>query len=218
METRLDQELAAARPLSTAAQARILAAMRSEVASAPRAGRWKLEIAGVIGSVIFLTAAIGTALLASGSAELPVIATRVGLFAMCGLLCAFAAAAAVAPGARRAQLFAIIAFVLAAVTLVVVRREVGAGSTPEWACTVTHLGVGVIPLAVGLFALRRANLRLLAGVALGVSAGTTGAMVGELACGRDSTHVLLFHVTAWAAVVAVGALLSRVVRPRSHAP
>jgi ABC-type dipeptide/oligopeptide/nickel transport system ATPase component len=75
-----------------------------------------------------------------------------------------------------------------------------------------------VPLAIGLFALRRADLRLLAGVSLGVSAGTTGAMVGELACGRDATHVLLFHVTAWVAVVAAGALLSRVVRPRSYAP
>jgi hypothetical protein len=58
----------------------------------------------------------------------------------------------------------------------------------------------------------------LAGLALGVSAGTTGAMVGELGCGRDALHVLLFHVSAWLVMVAVGALLSLVIRPRSHAP
>lgn len=215
---RIDHELSRTTPLAAGSQARILAAMRFELPSAPKKGRWKLEVAGIIGSVLFLTAAIGTALLANGSAELPVIATRVGLFAMCGLVCAFAAAAAVAPGARRAQAFAIVAFVAAALTLVMVRREVGTSTAPEWSCTLTHLFVGVVPLAVGLFALRRANLRLLAGVSLGVSAGTTGAMVGELACGRDATHVLLFHVTAWVAVVAAGALLSRVVRPRSYAP
>jgi hypothetical protein len=196
----------------------MLAAMRGELAKAPKKDRWKFEIAGVIGSVLLLAAGIGAVLVAGGNATLPVIAARAGVLAMCGLVCAFSAGVAIAPGARRAQLLSIGAFVVASVVLVLVRREVGPGTAPEWACTVTHLGVGAVPLAIGLFALRRSGLKLVAGLALGVAAGTTGAMVGELACGRDSTHVLLFHVTAWLAMVAAGALLSRVVAPRSHAP
>jgi hypothetical protein len=154
---RIDQELARVGTLSPGAQARMLAAMRGELAKAPRRGRWKFELAGVIGSVLLLAAGIGAVLVSSGNADLGVIVARAGVLAMCGLVCAFSAAVAIAPGAQRAQLLAIGAFVIASVALVLVRRELGPGSSPEWACTVTHLGVGAVPLAIGLFALRRSG-------------------------------------------------------------
>ncbi|MBL8913850.1 MAG: DUF1109 domain-containing protein [Archangium sp.] len=205
-------------PLSTGAQARILAAMRGELKSAPKASRWKLEVAGVIGSVTLIALAVGAALVSSGNADVSVIGARAGVLAMCGLVCAFTAMAALVPGAQRGQAIAVAAFVVASVALVLMRREVAPSSSPEWVCTVSHLGVGFVPLVIGLVALRRSDLKLLAGLALGVAAGTTGAMVGELACGRDAMHVLLFHVSAWVLMVVAGVVLSRVVRPRSHAP
>lgn len=214
----LDRELSRTLESSAQARARLLAALRPELSSAPSKHRWRFELAGLVGSVFLLTAAIAVALLSSGSTSFAVIGARGGALAMCGLLCAFAAAVALVPGLRKAQVAALLAFVPAAAVLVLVRTQLGPSSTPEWVCTATHLSVAVVPLLIGLFALRRTAPRLLAGVALGVAAGATGAIVGELACGRDATHVLLFHVTAWGAVVAAGAALSVLIRPRSHAP
>ena len=52
----------------------------------------------------------------------------------------------------------------------------------------------------------------------GLSAGTTGAFVGELACTQDWRHVLLYHLPAWALVALATLVLSRVLTPRSFAP
>ena len=215
---RLDQELSAQVSMGDDARARMLSRMRSELPKAPGANRWRFEIAAVVASALLMTAAIAGVLLWSGSTGMQIIAARAGALAMCGLVCAFAATVALAPGFKRGQLISLIAFAAAAVALVLVRKPVGDSSLPEWICTATHVGFGAVPLIIGLVALRRGGMRLLAGLALGVSAGTTGAMVGELGCGRDSTHVLLFHVTAWAVMILAGALLSRFVKPRSHAP
>lgn len=214
----LDRELSRPLQVSLETRARLLASLRPELSSAPSKNRWRFELAGVMGSVFLLAAAIGAALLWSGNTSVAVIGARAGVLAMCGLLCAFAAALALVPGLRKAQLAALLAFVPAAAALVLVRTQLGPSSAPEWVCTATHLSVALVPLLVGVFALRRTASRVLAGMALGVAAGATGAIVGELACGRDATHVLLFHVTAWGAVVAAGAALSVLIRPRSHAP
>ena len=214
----LDRELSRPLEVSAETRARLWASLRPELSSAPSKHRWRFELAGVVGSVFLLTGVTAAVLLASGNTSVAVIAARAGALVMCGLLCAFAAVLALAPGLRKAQVAALLAFAPAAALLVLVRTELGPSSTPEWVCTATHLSVALVPLLVGLIGLRRASPRLLGGVALGVAAGTTGAMVGELGCGRDATHVLLFHVTAWAVVVAAGVALSVLIRPRSHAP
>lgn len=215
---RLEPELLRKDPLAADAQARIFAALHRELPAAPSKHRWKFELLAVVAASLLLTTAMAVALLSSGNASPEVVASRAGVLSMCGLLCAFAAVAAIAPRARRLQGASLAAFGAAAVVLVLVRRQSGEGSSPEWLCTLTHLGVGAVPLAIGLWALRRAAMSPFAALALGVSAGTTGAMVGELACGRDATHVLLFHLSAWAGLIAAGALLTRVLRARSHAP
>ena len=214
----LETELSRLPEISAETRARLLAAVRPELSRAPRKNRWRFELAAVVTSVFLLTAVIAGLLLWSGNTSFTAISARAGAFVMCGLLCVFAAVLAIAPGLRRAQLVTVLAFGAASMALVLLRSAQGASSTPEWVCTATHLGVGGVPLVIGLFALRRGGLRLLSGVALGVAAGTSGAMVGELACGRDSMHVLLFHVTAWAGVVVAGAAFSRLIRPRSYAP
>jgi hypothetical protein len=215
---RLETELTREMPMSTAAKARLLSALRAELPKAPSKNRWRFEVAGVVASSFLVTASIAGALLTSGNTTMEIIAARAVVLVMGGLICAYAAAVAIAPGLKRGQVFALAAFAVGAAVLVGMRSEISAASTPEWVCTATHVGVGAIPLVIGVFALRRSGSKLLAGLALGVSAGTTGAMVGELGCGRDALHVLLFHVSAWLMMVAVGALLSLVIRPRSHAP
>lgn len=214
----LESELRRLPEISAEARARVLAAVRPELSRAPGKNRWRFELAAVVTSVFLLTAVIAGALLWSGNTSLTAIDARAGAFVMCGVLCAFAAVLALAPGLRKAQVFTVLAFGAASMALVLMRSAQGASSSPEWVCTATHLGVGAVPLVIGLFALRRGGLRLLSGVALGVAAGTSGAMVGELACGRGPMHVLLFHVTAWAGVVVAGAACSGLIRPRSYAP
>jgi len=215
---RLETELNRHTPMSTDAQARLLAALRPELPKAPSKNRWRFEVAGVVVSSLLVTAAIAAALLATGNTTLQIIAARGVALVMGSVICAYAAAVAIAPRLKRGQVFALAAFAIGSAVLVAVRSEIGSASTPEWVCTATHVGVGAIPLVIGVFALRRSGSKVLAGLALGVSAGTTGAMVGELGCGRDALHVLLFHVSAWLVMVGAGALLSLVIRPRSHAP
>ena len=215
---RLETELTREMPMSTDAKARLLSALRPELPKAPSKNRWRFEVAGVVASSFLVTASIAGALLTSGNTTVEIIAARAAVLVMGGLICAYAAAVAIAPGLKRGQVFALAAFAVGSAVMMGMRSEISAASTPEWVCTATHVGVGAIPLVMGVFALRRSGSKLLAGLALGVSAGTTGAMVGELGCGRDALHVLLFHVSAWLVMVAVGALLSLVIRPRSHAP
>ncbi|MFO0600449.1 MAG: hypothetical protein U0228_34390 [Myxococcaceae bacterium] len=215
---RVDHELARPSPLSPDAKAKMWAALQAELPSAPKKGRWQRELMVVLLAAIGLVLSLAIVLLVTGNAAMSVIASRAALIALCLAICGAASWVAIAPGARRWQLLAGVGFLLGAIVLVVFRREAEAASTPEWVCAATHFAVNLVPLAAGLIALRRAGLRLAAAVALGVSAGATGAMVGELACGRDSTHVLLFHVSAWASTIVAGALLSRIIKPRSHAP
>ena len=215
---RLDRELEHHAPLPPASRARLLEALRKELPAAPRAHQWRVEIVRVVMAVLVVTAGLAAALVVSGNASLAVLGDRAAVFVGCSALCAFAAYSAIAPRKRRSQLVSSLAFLVAAAALVLVRRQTTVGSSPEWLCTATHVAASAVPLTFGLLALRRGGARAFAGLALGVAAGTTGAMVGEVACGRDATHVLLFHVSAWAAVVLGGAVLSRLVPVRSHAP
>lgn len=214
---RIDRELERLPPLPAASRDRMLAALREELPRGPGPHQWRAEIVRVVVAVLAVTAAIGVALIASGNASLAMMLDRLAVFAGGAALCAFAAYVALAPRGRRGQLIASILFPFAAVALVLVRRPVGVASSPEWVCTVTHLAASAVPLTVGLLALRRGGAGGLAGFALGVAAGTTGAMVGEVACGRDATHVLVFHVSAWALMVALGAVASHFLPVRSHA-
>jgi len=52
----------------------------------------------------------------------------------------------------------------------------------------------------------------------GVAAAATGAMAGELSCGRGWSHVLIHHIGAAVAVAIACVLLARVRAPRSYAP
>ena len=55
-------------------------------------------------------------------------------------------------------------------------------------------------------------------LAAGLAVGATGALVGELACGRGWQHVALYHVSAWLLVAAVSLIVGRRRSPLSYAP
>ena len=56
------------------------------------------------------------------------------------------------------------------------------------------------------------------GIADSLSKTAAGALLGELACGRGSAHVLLFHLPAWWLVAGAVVALARLQRPTSFAP
>lgn len=91
-------------------------------------------------------------------------------------------------------------------------------TTPEWVCTASPLAAAVPAAAVALWMLRGMAFKLSRAVVAGLAVGTTGALLGELMCGRNAAHVAVFHLGSWAlasvAVVALSARLSR----RSFAP
>jgi len=101
----------------------------------------------------------------------------------------------------------------------VLSRGAGApSSTPEWVCSASHLGIGLIPLAFALWGLRQSAWRWSRAIAAGLGAGTAGALLGELACHRGALHVLVHHVSAWIVVAAACVFFSRRARPRTFAP
>jgi hypothetical protein len=129
-----------------------------------------------------------------------------------------AAVAAFVPGARKARLAAAVLSASAAALLVLLRSASLASTSPGWVCTVSHVGVAVVPGVVMLFALRRSAFTVLRAVVAGLAVGATGAFVGELVCEQGALHVLLFHLPAWAFSTAVVTFVSSRLKPRSFAP
>lgn len=128
--------------------------------------------------------------------------------------------ASVAPRWKGAGLLAVLVALAAGVTLVL--RRLGLpeelASNPGWVCSTSHLAVGLIPLTLGVLAMRRAAWKLERALVAGIALGTPGGILGELVCQRGWRHALTHHVGAWVLVVAVCVVVSRWVRPRSFAP
>ena len=102
--------------------------------------------------------------------------------------------------------------------MVATRGEGGPSSSPEWLCTVTHLAVGIVPVALAVRMLSGAAFGVGRAVAAGLGAGAIGALLGELACGRGSAHVLLFHLPAWWLVAGAVVALARLHRRSLDGP
>jgi len=89
---------------------------------------------------------------------------------------------------------------------------------PAWICSLTHLAVDIVPLAVALVALRQGVMRPGRVIAAGISAGALGALLGELACERGRAHVITHHLGVWLVVVIICMVVARRLRPRTFAP
>lgn len=79
-------------------------------------------------------------------------------------------------------------------------------------CSVGHVAVGLLPLAVGLWSLRQSAWSWRRALATGLGAGTAGAFLGGLACHQGARHVLVHHVGAWLVVALACVAISRRVR------
>lgn len=83
-------------------------------------------------------------------------------------------------------------------------------------CNLQTLLFALLPFGVGVWALRRRAVlnRRLAGLCLGVAAGSLPALVMQWACMYDPAHALLFHLGPGALVAVAGAMLGPRFLPR----
>lgn len=214
---KLDELLSAPDPSVGQASDRLRAAVFAEL-EVPAARSWRGDVLWVIGVCGLVAAAVGVALIAGGAATVTHLADRAA--AIAGLLAIGAGCAFTALAPRRRSRLGV-GFALAAigmVGLVLARQTSSVSSAPAWVCTLTHFTVAVAPLLFGLSLLRKSAVDPIRAGLLGLAIGTTGAIVGELACEQSWAHVAIWHLGAWALVGAVAALAARRIVPRSFAP
>lgn len=126
--------------------------------------------------------------------------------------------AAIAPG-RRAMRWSAAALAVAAAVALPLGRGTGISSAmPGFACSTSHLAVDLVPLALVLYFVRKFSVTTGRALLAGVAAAATGAMAGELSCGRGWSHVLIHHVGAGIAIAVACVLLARIRAPQSYAP
>ncbi|MFT3836914.1 MAG: DUF1109 domain-containing protein [Myxococcaceae bacterium] len=195
---------------------RARAALTAELRK-PAAPSWKASLAMPVVASWFVMLAAAGALIGLGDAT-PLLASRLPLIISLALLTGLSGWLAVAPLGRAAPVVGAAIGLAAAAGLVLVRGAGLPSQTPEWVCGVSHVGAGLIPLGFMIAALRRAAPNPWRALAGGLAIGTTGAVIGELACSRGWDHVLKYHLGAWLMVAVVCVVLSRRVRPLSYAP
>ena len=205
-------------PPKEASLAAVRAAMLAEAAR-PRT-TWRAMALRLMLALFGTTLLVGVAALGSGAADVATFASRwltLSCLAVTGPLLAFVAAQPGRPWFKAvAWLFA--AGSAAALVLTRPASVAALATAPEWVCTASHVAMAVPAAAVGLWLLRGMAVSHWRAVAVGLAAGTTGALGGELFCGRDAGHVALFHLLAWGlSASAVLGLAARQPR-RSYAP
>lgn len=219
MERDLDAILRQLPPSDAEALARARARCQSELALNKRPGNWRREVAGLFSASAGLAALVAIVGLATGAFERGVVYPRVAGLVALAFVGAFAAYAALKPGARTSRW---IALALAAVAAgVVVAARIGTQATPptpEWVCSVSHVLMALVPISVAIYMLRRTAHSVLRATAAGLGAGTLGVMLGELACRRGVEHVVVHHLTAWAVVTALTVLIASRIRRKAFAP
>lgn len=204
-------------PPSLDVLAKARAAMQAEV-KAPRAAGWKALVVRMSGTLLGLFAVLVGALLAVGACTVDLLSTRsVTLTALMtvGLVSTWAS---LRPRGVLGRWVSVGLVTLTAGLLVLLRGAGAPSLQPQWVCTVSHLGVGLVPSAIVILLLRNMAPSRLRSFVAGLAAGTTGAFAGELACGQSAQHVALFHLSAWVAVGLFVTFLSSKLTPRSYAP
>lgn len=194
----------------------------AELRAAPQAISWRRQALWLVEAQVGLALAGIAVALVGGLAQPSEVfahAVTVGPLLVVAVL---GAIAALAPRVGRAgSSWRLGALGAAAVAMVVVTLARGAGmpsDSPEWVCSVSHLGVGLVPLGFALAGLRQSAPSWGRALAAGLGAGTTGALLGELVCHRGMRHVLVYHVGAWLLLALACAVISRGLRRRSFAP
>lgn len=215
----LDSLLLSEPPSNGASLQRALSAARQELALQRPVRRWRIQAVWVFSSAVAMVGLVAAVLLAQRQLTWEVLLRRAPLFALLWLTSAVCAWSALSPRGRRLRLVGSLMAVASAATLVFARGESSVPpSLPGWVCTASHFAVGIGPLIVSVLALRAAVFRPARALIAGLAVGTSGALVGELACAQDWRHVAGYHLTAWALIALVEVAVSRFLKPRSFAP
>ncbi|MCA2976832.1 MAG: DUF1109 family protein [Myxococcaceae bacterium] len=217
MTTPGELPLPAPRPPSSSALAAARAAMQAE-ATTSRRSSWRAGVVRGAGTIVGLALAVAGVLLAVGACTLDFLAARSVTLASLLTVGVVTTWASLRPGGRVGRFAALGLSAVSAGLLVLSRSAEVASSQPEWVCTVSHVAVGLAPAAVVILLLRGMAPNRLRAVVAGVAAGSTGALVGELACAQSRSHVALFHLSAWGLVALFVAVVSSRLSPRSYAP
>lgn len=202
----------------TPAFLRARAAALAELRRAPRAVSWRHDALTAV-----LLVLVTTAMVLGIGAWLSIVEVQRlrGRWLPLALLVAVQSVgvvAAIAPG-RRAIRWSAAALALAAAAAILLGRGAGTPSAmPGFACSSSHLAVDLVPLALVLFYVRKFSVTAGRAFLAGVAVAATGAMAGELSCGRGWAHVLVHHIGAAVAVAVACVLLARARPPRTYAP
>lgn len=221
MDSSLEALLSRKPPGDADARARALAAVRAELARPSSGRRWRVDAARVFAAPTVLSLAVAGVLWALGVTSGEVLWTHAPVLLALWATSAACGWAAIAPPRTRGRgWLAGWALALGGATLLVLSRESAptVSSVPEWVCTLSHLGVGLLPAGVTLAALRGAAFQPGRALLGGLSVGTAGAVVGELVCAQGRLHVLLYHLSAWALAAVATLVVSRFLSPRSFSP
>lgn len=215
----LDQLLTQTPAKDNAALERVLAAARGELALRRPVRRWRTQAVWLMAASAGMGLLAAVVMLAVGAVTGPLILARAPLLAMLVGTSAVCAWGALSPQGRWMRRLGMGLAVVSAAALVLARGTPHSPpSLPGWVCTVSHLAIGVVPLVVALFALRGAFFQPLRAVVAGLSVGSTGALLGELACEQDWRHVLSHHLLAWVVITVALVVISKSLKPRSYAP
>ncbi|HEX2660755.1 MAG TPA: hypothetical protein VHU40_20885 [Polyangia bacterium] len=203
---------------AAATLARVHAAARDELRRRPQVPSWRREAVGTAAVVLGTTAlVIGVGAWLS-IVEVDRLRERLLPLMLLVALQALGVFAAIAPGRAALRWTLGVVALGAAVAMLVGRGDGTVPSTPAFACSTSHVAVDLIPLGLALFALRRFAWTLGRSLLAGVATAATGAIAGELSCGRGWTHALVHHIGAGLLVAVVCVLVSRARRPLTYAP
>jgi hypothetical protein len=198
---------------------RALSAARQELASKKRVRRWWTQALWVFTSSVAMVGLTAVVLLVQEQVSLATLLSRAPLFGLVWFTGAVCAWGALSPRGQSLRIAGVVLSMSSAAALVLARgTSLVEPTLPPWVCTASHLAVGIGPLIVSLVALRTAAFRPLRALVAGLAVGTTGALVGELACAQGWQHVAGYHLTAWALIACVELVVSRSLEPRSFAP
>lgn len=205
-------------PLDPAVLQRLRGQLHAELAAHPAPRGHRFHLALCLLATTGLTLAAAAALGLSGGWASPSLTPHLPTLLLLLLVQGLGLVAAVAPRTRRLSVLAAGVALGAIALLVGGSHFVSPGIAPPWVCTVSHLGFDLVPLAALLFSLRFAAPSLPRALVGGLAVGSSGAFLGELACGRGMAHVAAYHLPAWLLAAGAAVLLSRVLRPHSYAP
>lgn len=193
------------------------AAVFAELDAKPARG-WKGDLFLLVGLCAALLIAAGTVMFFAGALDPGLLAARAGTLAALFAVGAFCAFAAISPR-RRGRVLAGFGVAAAGFAGLVAVRGAGVASTAApWVCTLSHLSMGAAPLVVALLLLRKSALSPARAALGGLAVGSTGAMLGELACEQSWAHVAVWHLGAWVGLSVIAVLVARRLVPRSFAP